>query len=202
MSAATSVRAQQELDATASEIQQASDAYDRALTSGNDSDVAEAEAALARLRRTHARLERQVGVLRSVEATSAQVDRVRTQRRIDEALVRCRRAAVEALEAFVPALREQLATVDALAHEAMGAELLALDDAQRASDEWHNDKPTLAADEVVLVHRIDREMLGVLAGLHLPKDLRRPHLADLNALLGVESFVRKVCQTAPASGDR
>jgi hypothetical protein len=197
MNSATSANAQVNLDVTERELESASDVYDRALVHGSESDISSAEETLAQLRRRHTRLERQVGILKEVEVVDERLQSARTRKRIDEELIRCRRAATQALEEFTPLLREHLAQLFTLAGETLGEQFEALANAQKASDQYYNHPSAIAVEYVYHTHAIDPAMLSVLVGLSLPEDLRRPHTADLDVLLGIEAFLRQLDQAAP-----
>lgn len=184
----TSDDAREELAAVERALPAASATYDRALETGGDADAAELR--LAQLQRKHARLARQIELLRQAEAVAQKMDDRRATAEADAALIECQQRAVQAFETFVPQLRERLSAVVAFAREHIGPTLEALFCAQSMADSLHDREPAQAAPGVVLVHAISPDMLSVRAAMLIPENERAPHLSEIDVLIGVESYLR------------
>ena len=188
----TAAVALEELAAVEAELPTASAALDDALTSGGDADAAEAH--LNALFRRRDRCVRQADLLRKAEARNQKTDAALAMRQADEDVIRCQDEAAEAFEQFAPELRDRLAEIVALAGKRIGGAFEALDAAQAHSDALHDRGPTRINDGIAIVHALHREMVSVRAAVFLPAEQRKPFAGELDALLGVESFVRA---TAP-----
>jgi hypothetical protein len=196
----TSAKALQELAATDEQLHIAEAAYDHALVVGTDADVAEAEAALAILRRTRLRLERQSAVLKDTELADRRAREQQTKEDAQADLARCRDQARDAIASFMTTFREHVAELHEMAQTQLGEPLRALNAARALNDQLHGQSPAFVPKEMAVLNGYPAasDMLTEMMRTHFGGE---PSLAEVEKefiVLGfVEDFARRVGHDVP-----
>jgi hypothetical protein len=191
----TSIEAQQEMTATEEELRVAERDYDLLLATGDDADIAKAEAAIARLRSTCARLERQYAILKSKELAERQAADQRTKEEAEAELARCREKAAAAISSFMEEFGERVAALNALAHEQLEKPLRALDAARAHADRLHGRSRGFVPPKTVVVNSFVARPDWITEALRSHFGSQKP-LIDYSSEMIVLGFIENFSRSA------